>query len=111
MAVIALQVEHRVDPDAVRVGAGARADDDDLAADPLARELLDLVLAHVLDVEALALERLEVDRRGAAAVHHEVRVAMRQLLEVDDLGLLEAHPRAPVRAPRGARRASTARAA
>ena len=32
VAVKALQVEHRVDPDAVRVGARARADDDDLAA-------------------------------------------------------------------------------
>ena len=78
-------------PDAVRVRAGARADDDDRAADVLGGEAFDLVLAHVLDVEALALQRREVDRLRAAAVHHEVRVALGELLVVDDLGLLEAH--------------------
>ena len=57
VAVVALEVEHRVDPHAVGVRAGARADDHDLAPDVLLGEALDLVLAHVLDVEALALHR------------------------------------------------------
>ena len=52
-------------PDAVRVRAGRRADDDDRAADPLGGERLDLVLAHVLDVEALVAERGVVDRLRA----------------------------------------------
>src|SRR6185312_6590444 len=92
VAVVALQVEHRVDPDAVRVRAGRGADDDDLAAHRLLGEALDLVLGHVLDVEPLALQRREVDGGDAAPVHDEVRVALGQLLVVDDLGLLEAHP-------------------
>ena len=77
VAVVALEVEHRVDAHAVRVRAGARADDHDLAPDVLGGEALDLVLAHVLDVEALALQRGEVDALRAAPVHHEVRVARR----------------------------------
>ena len=64
-----------------------------LAPEVLLREALDLVLAHVLDVEALALQRREVDRLRAAPVHHEVRVALGQLLVVDDLRLLVAHLR------------------
>ena len=67
VAVVALEVEHRVDADAVGVRARARADDDDRAADVRLGEVLDLVLAHVLDVEALALQRREVDARAASA--------------------------------------------
>ena len=91
MPVKALQVEHRVDPDAVRVGAGRRADDHDRAADLLAGERFDLLLAHVLDLEALVAQRRVVDRLRALAEHHEVRVSVGQALIVDDLGVLEAH--------------------
>jgi hypothetical protein len=91
MAVIALQVEHRVDPHAVRVRARRRAHDHHPAAEVLLDEPVDLILAHVLDVKALALQLREVDARHAASVHHEVRVALRQLLVVHDLRGLEAH--------------------
>ena len=64
VAVVALEVEHRVDADAVRVRAGARADDDDRPAEVALGEAFDLVLAHVLDVEALALQRRR-SRRSA----------------------------------------------
>jgi hypothetical protein len=93
VAVVALEVEHRVDADAVRVRAGARTHDHDRAPEALAREGFDLVLAHVLDVEALALQQREVNGLCTAPVHDEVRVALRQLLVVDDLRLLEAHRR------------------
>ena len=59
----------------------------------LAGERFDLVLAHVLDVEALVAQRGVVDRLRRLAEHHEVRVAVGQLLVVDDLGVLEAHLR------------------
>ena len=67
----------------------AAPDDHDRAADLLARERLDLLLAHVLDVEPLVAQRGVVDGVHALAEHHEVRVALGQALVVDDLGVLE----------------------
>ena len=93
MAVKALQVEHRVDAHAVCVGARACAHDDHRASDVLAREGLDLLLGHVLQLESVLAERRVVDAVGALAEHHEVRVAVGQALVVDHLGTPQPHLR------------------
>ena len=91
LAVEALDVEHRVDADAVRVGARTRADDDDRAPDVTLGVLLDLVLGHVLDGEVVAADRGVVDGVGAAAVDDEVGAVVDHPLGVDDLRACEAH--------------------
>ncbi len=92
VAVEALEVEHCVDPNAVGVGAGGGADDDDRPADVLLGVRFDLLLGHVLDdVDPLFGEGGVVDGVHGVPVHHEVGVAVGEALVVDDLGMLEAH--------------------
>ena len=91
VGVVALEVEHRVDPTLCVSEPVLAPTTTILRPSVSCGQSLDLLLAHVFDVEALAGESGEVDALHAAAVHDEVGVALGQLLVVDDLGLLKAH--------------------
>ena len=81
-------------PDAVRVRARRRADDDDRPADlrGSAKSSISSSVMYSI-VKALVAQRRVVDRLRCLAEHHEVRVAVGQLLVVHDLRVLEAHLR------------------
>ena len=83
VAVVALEVEHRVDPDAVRVRSGARPDDDDPAPQVLGGEALDLVLVHVFDAALGSVEILSDD-----FINQYVIVAGNQRMKVKEVLLM-----------------------
>ena len=82
-------VEDGVDPHGVRVGAGARTDDDDLASHFLGARL-DLFAGQRLLRDLLDVNGSEIDRVHRAAVDDEVAVPPRGLLHRRDERLQEA---------------------
>ena len=79
-----LDVEDRVDPDRVRVGADARADHDELAAQPGAHEQVDVLRGEQRMVALAHGHRVEVDEMVHPAVDDEEGEPWPHRLDVHD---------------------------